>query len=70
MIKSTQLFVLCIKNIRHHDQCAFQKGHVYLANYIKGIYEINSEQDANEPFPKSYFEGHFKIIFPVMENLK
>jgi hypothetical protein len=68
--KPNQLFVLCIKNIKHHDYIAFHKGHVYIANYANNIYVITSERGSDESFPKSYFEDNFMVMFPVMENLK
>jgi hypothetical protein len=69
-MKSSQLFVLCIKNIKHHDHSAFHKGHVYIASYTNSVYIINSDQNSDESFPKSYFEDNFMVMFPVMENLK
>jgi hypothetical protein len=74
----TELYVLCIKDIKHHgNNVAFRKGHVYIANRIddgsNGIsskYNIISDyHETIETFPKNYFNINFKIMFPVMKNL-
>ncbi|MBF0554285.1 MAG: hypothetical protein HQK96_06940 [Nitrospirae bacterium] len=69
----TELFVLCTNEIKNHGKAAFKKGHVYVAT-IEGVssirtYFMTSDQDSPEGFPKDYFCAHFKVIFPVMENL-
>jgi hypothetical protein len=61
-----ELFAVCTKQILHHGKIAFHKGHVYVTKEltIKGIkiYNMVSDQDSSESFPKEYFEENFKII--------
>lgn len=64
----TELFVLCIKEIRHHNKIAFRKGHVYICDYKVKFFLIGDD-DSREIFPKDYFNLHFKVMFPVMEHL-
>ena len=63
-----RLFVLCVKSILHHNQIAFEKGHVYICAKTDNNYMLTSEDDSHEAFPKDYFDAHFEVIFPVMDH--
>jgi len=67
---NTKLFVLCTKDIKHHTKMAFRRGHVYIADMHGNNYSVVCDDDSRDSLPKEYFNRHFKVIFPVMENLK
>jgi len=66
-----QVFVLCTAEIKHHNQVAFHKGHVYIAtqnptapNYMKLISDLKSLEN----YPKAFFKNHFKVMCKEVER--
>jgi hypothetical protein len=64
----TKLFVLCKRVIKHHGKIAFHRNHTFVAVKSGTSYKIMSELDSMEIFPRDYFNEHFIVIFPVMED--